>query len=157
MVQELTTWCTVHYDKGEHVRGLVWPFAFSEPGGKPRQYELDLCSECGEQVAALFASLVDNARQIGGSKAPLTRTLTPSAGTDPATACPLCTAHPVSMDALDSHLVKHHDTSLAERDGTATLPCEVDGCPRHFKNRTGLKAHLRVRHADYYAQHFGGR
>lgn len=162
MAQEIVTWCDIHLDQGNSVKGQTWTFSVSEPGGKPRTFELDACGECGGMLSGVFGSIAEHARQIAGSKREAPRALSSggvsaSNGAVPASngavTCPLCDATPVSVGALETHLRNHHQTSIAEQNGTATIPCPVSGCSRKAKGQTGLMAHIRMTHVDYYAEH----
>lgn len=159
MAQEIVTWCDTHMSKGERVVGQTWRLAVAEPGSKPREFELDACESCAEPFAALIADLQESARQVGGSKTTPTMLsagasgapLSPITG-QPGMPCPLCAAVPASRNALDTHMRKDHDTSLAEHEGTAKYPCPVPSCDRLLLKPQGIMQHVKRSHADWFAE-----
>jgi hypothetical protein len=166
MAQQIVTYCDTHLAKGEHVHGTTWTLAITVPGEKARDFELDACAECAAPFASLVADLMEHARQVGGPKtSPRTDAAPPSAVTVPMrngtttttpegrVPCPMCDKTAATRDALNTHLRNYHASSLAEVEGTATLPCPVPGCKRKLQSGTGVSAHLRSNHMEWLRAH----
>jgi len=167
MAQQIVTHCDRHLALGEYVYGQTWTVAITVPGQRARTFELDACDECGNPFVGLIADLQEHARQVDGPKAaptvpdvppPLTVPLdgppaAASGGEAEPIQCALCDKRPKGKGAYASHLRSYHDTTIAEVEGTATLPCPVDSCKRKAANGTGLGAHLRNSHPDWLLAH----
>jgi hypothetical protein len=166
MAQQIVTYCDLHLAKGEHVHGRTWGIALTIPGERgSREFELDACEDCAGPFVALVADLQEHARQLSGPKSapaqprvtpddataviPLDGMPTPSGPDKTPVQCALCDKRPKGVPAYASHLRSYHDTTIAEVEGKATLPCPVDGCKRKAANGTGLGAHLRNSHPEW--------
>ncbi|MCL1900567.1 MAG: hypothetical protein FWG11_08675 [Promicromonosporaceae bacterium] len=151
MAKEIRTilWCDG--DHGEEGALATGSTRLVINGGKER--ELDFCEVCLKTyIAPLLEMLAENGQPIlpgTGASQPAK----PESAKEPGGPCPHCDAIPVSRDALNTHLTQHHDTSLAEMEGRAHLPCLVEGCPRKFVRRQGQVAHVRTAHADWFDKH----
>lgn len=154
MARQIVTWCDAHLAKGEQVVGETWTVSLTVPGGKAREFELDVCADCAAPFHGLLTDLQDSARQISGPKSlPSVGSVTSDDRGPGPVSCPLCMASPSTESALNTHLREHHDTTLAEVNGTAKVPCPVDGCGRKLVNGTGRTSHVRTNHREWYDAH----
>lgn len=162
MAQRIITLCDAHIaaDDGEEAGGVEWQVSITAPGAKPMAYAIDLCDDDAKPLRDLLAFLSDvgrRAQQQGrkaapktpGSGGPVSSATMAGVPTEGPIACPVdgCDVTPASPDALQSHLRRHHDTSMAEVYGLDTpYACDVPECHRRFTHPQGLGAHRKQAH-----------
>lgn len=147
MAQRLITVVTCDLDHAQEVDAVPFTVSIAGPGETPTTYDVDLCDTCAKSYLDLRAEVVEHGRpQSRQRRAPVAPGAVHPPRSCPASGCDYVTT---TATGLTAHAKTVHGLTVAELDGTASIPCPADGCGRKFSARQGLSVHLSSTHPDH--------